>query len=269
VPFDHSSVKVSRYIGYLGEIKNHTQQPRPYTLYPRPLVILLTVSNESWTLLAAEFALADVEWRVTEVLIQGGDGGSSEATVRPQLRYEVVLRRLDETLGVTGWSSRYTALGEAVACELAIGSVYKSAVAESTHVNKSTASRDAFVYAAELFGLVPPVSRLETYHADYDAETKTLLYEPEVTPGANRPVAKDARESTQVAKPQLVPEAPVKSAGQQAIDKLVERLEQQGRGKEVAKLIVRYGGYGQNPEAARELYSKLRALLVGQEGGSS
>jgi hypothetical protein len=216
------------------------------------------VSNEPWNDLAVAFAESDVEWRIIALSAEG-----NEATVRPQLPFEAVLQRLNETLNVAGWSSRYRALGDAVACELTIGTVTKSAVAESTHVDKSTASEDAFVYAAELFGLVPPVNRTENYHVDYDPEAKTLLFEPEVAKSAGRPRAEPVSSPTQP------PEEAPKSAGQQAIDKLVERLEAEGRGKEVAKLIVQYGGYGQNPEAARELYSKLRALLVGQEGSSS
>jgi hypothetical protein len=215
------------------------------------------VSNEPWKHLAASFAESDLEWRIVALSTEG-----NEATVRPQLRFEAVLQRLDETLSIAGWSSRYRAIGEAVSCELTIGTVTKSALAESTHVDKSTASKDAFVYAAELFALVPPVNRTESYHADYDPETKTLLYEPEVgNPSAPRPQAPESGSSP------AKEETPVKSAGQQAIDKLVERLEHEGKGKAVAKLVVQYGGYGQNPEAARELYGKLRALLV--DGSSS
>ena len=55
---------------------------------------------------------------------------------------------------------------------------------------------------------------------------------------------------------------PPKPAGQQAIDRLVERLGGEGKGLEVAKLVTRYGGYGDDPEAAKELYSQLRALLL-------
>lgn len=214
------------------------------------------MSNEPWNHLAAPFTASDVEWRVIQILSDG-----HEAKVRPQLRFERVRQRLDETLGIAGWSSRYRAVGEAVACELSVANVTKSALAESTYVDKSTAAQDAFVYAAELFGLVPPVNRFETFQVDYDAEAKTPLFDPEaMTEGG---VQREAPLS-----PPPVAEAPAKTAGQQAIDKLVERLEQQGRGKEVARLIVQYGGYGQNPEAARELYGKLRALLVG-EGGAS
>jgi hypothetical protein len=215
------------------------------------------MSNEPWNHLAAPFAASDVEWRVTQILSEG-----HEARVRPQLRFESVRQRLDETLGIAGWSSRYQAIGEAVACELSIANVTKSALAERTHVDKSTVSQDAFVYAAELFGMVPPVNRFETYQVDYDAEAGLPLFDPEVVPGSSRDRAVE-----QVLGPPVA-ETPEKSAGQQAIDKLVERLEQQGKGKEVARLIVQYGGYGQNPDAARELYSKLRALLVG-EGGAS
>ncbi len=215
-----------------------------------------TVSNEPWNELAAPFAALDVEWRVVEILAEG-----SEAKVRPQLRFESVRQRLDETLGVAGWSSRYRAVGEAVACELSVGNVSKSALAESAHVDKSTASHDAFVYAAELFGMLPPVNRFETYQVDYDAEAKAPLFDPEVGPSAEHLQREEVS-------PPVVAETPAKSAGQQAIDKLVERLEGEGKGKEVAKLIVKYGGYGQNPDAARELYSKLRALLVGESGAS-
>jgi hypothetical protein len=227
------------------------------------------VSNESLKQLAAPFAAASTEWRVIEIL---GD----EAKVRPQLRFERVRQRLDETLGVAGWSSRYRAMGEAVACELSVGNVTKSALAESTHVDKSTASQDAFVYAAELFGMLPPMNRFETYQVDYDPEAKAPLFDPEVEtnnlePGELEPEVRPdgMRPSSGTAADPApeVTEAPAKSAGQQAIDKLVERLEGEGKGKDVAKLVIKYGGYGQNPDAARELYSKLRALLVG-EGAS-
>jgi hypothetical protein len=55
---------------------------------------------------------------------------------------------------------------------------------------------------------------------------------------------------------------PVKPEGQQAIDRLVERLRAEGNGLETARLLVRYGGYGSDPQAARELYGKLRELLA-------
>ncbi|MGL4610006.1 MAG: hypothetical protein ACRCYY_10020 [Trueperaceae bacterium] len=218
---------------------------------PQVALSQVTLSKEFLNVLAAPFHKVDLTWRVVNVVAE-----SREAILRPQLRFEAVLERLNNVLGVAGWSCRYQGLAEAVSCELVIAGVSKSAVAESTHVNKSTAAQDALVYAAELFGLVPPVSREESYTVDYDLETQSILFEPEVFS------VKESHEPTPTA------DTAMKSAGQQAIDKLVERLETQGRGKDVAKLIVQYGGYGQNSEAARELYSKLRALLV-ESGGSS
>lgn len=58
-----------------------------------------------------------------------------------------------------------------------------------------------------------------------------------------------------------------KSEGQRAIDRLVDRLRSEGHGLETAKLLVEHGGYGSDPEAARALYGKLRALLM-QEAAS-
>jgi hypothetical protein len=223
------------------------------------------MSNESFNNLLAPFTPSDIEWRVVAAIAE------SEANVRPQLRFESVRQRLDDALGVAGWSCRYLALGEAVACELVIGTVSKSAVAESLHVDKSTASRDAFVYAAELYGMLPGVDRFASYQVDYDAETKTALFDPETLVDPETladPETPSEVQPRSEASPELPVQETPKSAGQQAIDKLVERLEAAGKGKDVAKLVVKYGGYGQNPDAARELYSKLRALLVG-EGGAS
>jgi hypothetical protein len=45
------------------------------------------------------------------------------------------------------------------------------------------------------------------------------------------------------------------------IDRLVERLKDEGQGLAAARLLVRYGGYGKDPDAARELYAQLRELL--------
>ena len=48
------------------------------------------------------------------------------------------------------------------------------------------------------------------------------------------------------------------------IDRLVDRLKAEGLGAQAAKLVVRYGGYGRTAEESRELYGKLRSLLVGK-----
>lgn len=60
-----------------------------------------------------------------------------------------------------------------------------------------------------------------------------------------------------------MPEAPrEKPAGQRAIDRLIDRLRAEGKGRAVAELVVRYGGYGNDPATAREFYAQLRSLLL-------
>ena len=48
------------------------------------------------------------------------------------------------------------------------------------------------------------------------------------------------------------------------IDRLVDRLKDEGQGLAAARLLVRYGGYGKDPDTARELYAQLRVLLRGE-----
>lgn len=61
------------------------------------------------------------------------------------------------------------------------------------------------------------------------------------------------------------PTETVKSEGQQAIDRLVERLRGEGYGSDVARIITSFGGYGTTPEQRRALYGELRALLKRQQ----
>lgn len=59
-----------------------------------------------------------------------------------------------------------------------------------------------------------------------------------------------------------------KPDGHQVIDRLVERLREEGLGADAARLVTSYGGYGGDPDASRELYAKLRALLVQRSAGT-
>jgi hypothetical protein len=204
-----------------------------------------------WNQLALPFSPQDIEWRVTEV-----SEDSKQARVRPQLRYPVVVDRLNTVLGLSGWSSCYFPLAPGVfSGELSIQEVAKSSlVADRSFVNVDVLAQDALVYAAEYFGLVAPVKQNPDYWVEYDAESKTILFEPDLESAAQSTL-------TTRAEPSIIGEPAEKPAGQQAIDKLIERLREEGQGLEAAKLLIRYGGYGQNPEAARELYGKLRDLL--------
>ncbi|MEX2501843.1 MAG: hypothetical protein WD336_05675, partial [Trueperaceae bacterium] len=53
-----------------------------------------------------------------------------------------------------------------------------------------------------------------------------------------------------------------RSEPERMIDRLVERLREEGLGAPAARLVTSYGGYGRDLEERRELYAKLRSLLV-------
>ena len=234
------------------------------------------MGQDTWTSLAQPFPESALEWRVLRL-----DDEGLRAQARPQLRVDAVLRRLDETVGVVNWSNTLTALGSAtevlaLACTLTVEGVSKSAAATlGPGASASALADDALVYAAERFHMVPPADINLSYWVDYDKESGAMLYEPgtqetlaaaevgasaaATTPAATTP-ATTAAETAPLDAPS--PPKP-KPAGQQAIDRLVERLKAEGRGLEVAKLIIAYDGYGTDPNAARELYAKLRELLRG------
>ena len=81
---------------------------------------------------------------------------------------------------------------------------------------------------------------------------------PPAAAGATAPAGEAA------AGPAEAPPAEERPEAHQVIDRLVERLRAEGLGAQAARLVVRYGGYGRTPEESRELYGKLRTLLVGK-----
>ena len=242
--------------------------------------------NVPWDALAAPFAASDLLWRVVKL-----SPDRLSAQVRPQLRASSVTARLDAVLGVDGWSREFAALGErGLVCTLRVADTAKAAVAPYTAEAELTdTADDALAGAAALFGLRPNTLLDELPWVDYDPEQRQPLYEPDLAaedgytngyinghtdsytapvtpPGPSTesappsPPVDTPAEPAQVEPPQA--ETPPKSAGQQAIDKLVDRLKADGKGLGAAKLLNAYGGYGGDPNAARELYAKLRALLL-------
>ncbi|UCH24731.1 MAG: hypothetical protein JSV66_12360 [Trueperaceae bacterium] len=172
--------------------------------------------------------------------------------MRPYLRAYAVVGRLNEVLGVAGWSNTFHALGSrAVVCELTIAGTTKSAVASDllSEPDVSKLGEEAFARAAELFDICPPVDPDLDYWVEYDPDTKAVLYEPEFQSSA---VDGDKQSEVSFGKPE----------GQQVIDRLVERLKREGLGLETAKVMVAHGGYGHDPASTRKLYTKLRALLL-------
>lgn len=247
--------------------------------------------------LSAPFALQALEWRVVRL-----SPDKMSAQVRPQLRLEAVRRRLDEVCGALGWSNSFTGVGDgAVACTLTCAlegaELHRSAVAaRAPQGDPVSTAEDAFVYAAEALGMRPPVSAAQLPWVDYNLESGEILFEPDLselgaaseppaeavfggaTPsvGASSVSSREGAPSPELPTPppssvsplsapptpqDPAPSAP-KPAGQQAIDRLLERLRAEGLGLQAAKLVVQYGGYGADPAAAKELYAQLRALLL-------
>ncbi len=243
------------------------------------------MNSSPWDALAAPFAPTDLTWRVVKL-----SPDRLSAQVRPQLPLAAVTARLDSVLGVDGWSHAFAALGErGLCCTLTVGAAHKAAVvAYSELQGLGAAAEDALIAAAGFFGLQATVLLEELPWVDYDAEQGDILYAPDLSAAQDvtQPVGRGAPQEAVAAETQVpetqapempvVAEAPVfpevpslppsatpKSAGQQAIDKLVDRLKAEGRGLQAARLLNTYGGYGSDPQAARELYAKLRELLLG------
>ena len=225
------------------------------------------MQEQLWAQLTADFPLDATEWRVVEV-----SEDKRQARVSAQLHVDAVTERLNRVLGVMGWSNNYIPLrNDAVGCNLSIGELSKTSMLPFLDtVDSAVRASDALVKAAESFGIVPAVPTDETYWVDYDAEAGAILFEPDVatTPVTSVPIA--SASPSLAASPAPAEAAPLvdsanadvgKSEGQKAIDRLIERLKNEGRGLEVTQLVMNYNGYGDSPDASRELYSKLRALL--------
>lgn len=232
---------------------------------PSPYRYTKRVDSPPWDSLAAPFFPSELSWRVVRL---SPDGRSAQ--VRPQLSAHALISRFDAVLGVGGWSHTLAPLGErGLVCTLSVAGVQKAALAPyAEHADLADTAADALAAAAAFFGLRPTLELGELPWVDYDPEQRQILYEPELpevtgVTGEDRvaPVGGDVAPSEPPPEPPAAP-LPTKSAGQQAIDKLVDRLKAEGRGLQAAKLLNRYGGYGSDSGAARELYARLRELLL-------
>lgn len=281
--------------------------------------------RDEWARLAAPFPPHALDWRVAQL-----DREGSAARLEPVVSEAAVVERLDQVLGVDGWSVRLLPLGsDAVVCELALLGVHKSAVGCSFAgaIAMERVGGWALGRAAGLYGMHPPAAR--GAWVDFDLEAGEPVFLPEVEPDAVPGLAPDAaagpvavrdaaerddvRSATTTASrgaggdgegvsAERVPEegalsedVPAESAtvdgghdergseesaaangdagaerseGQQAIERLVDRLRADGLGREAAALVVEHGGYGRSAEEARELYRRLRELLL-QKGAPS
>ena len=231
----------------------------------------------TWQKLAAPFPYDAILWRIVRLA-----DDQQTAQVHPQLRAAAVIARLNSVVGIAGWSNHFSPIGnEGLCCTLSVGEVRKSVVVslgmgDAKDLPRSSAERadDALAKAAEHFAMLPPVDQTLSYWVDYDPENRVILYEPApiapVQP-ALAPVHSPADSVNSTEHGDAYPNDSYddKSAGQQAIDRLLERLQQEGLGLEAAKLSISYGGYGSSPEAARAFYRELRGLLLKRNEASS
>ncbi len=135
---------------------------------------------------------------------------------------------LDEVWGPGGWSCRFqiaSAAPAAVSCTLELGGAIRGGV-----------------------GTGPTL----------EAAAEAALWMALAQAGAGRFPAIPATPETPTA-------ASSKPDAQELIDRLIARLREQGKGREAAALVVKYGGYGGDPETTKRLYGELRALLLEKE----
>lgn len=164
-------------------------------------------------------------WDAMHALLEAGPLGTEPSAAA--WLYE----QLDAIWGPGGWSCRFqvaSAQPPAVSCTLELGGVARSGV--GTGETLEAAAEAALWQAAAQAGVGRP---------------------PAVLPEA-RP---EAPPRTEAAKP----------SAQELIDRLIARLREAGKGREAAALVVKYGGYGRDPETTKRLYGELRALLLEKE----
>lgn len=198
-----------------------------------------------WRRLAEPFPSSEVQWRI-EALSKD----KTRALVVPYIDARSVLDRLDQVVGPENWADQYEVLhlsssGETrlceVKCRLTVYGVTKEDAGEGDSLK--AAFSDALKRAAVKFGIGRYLYRVEKQWVDYDPKTGRF------TPPRLLGEGEEARPQGE------------KPEAQQLIDRLVERLKEEGLGKEAAQIINRYSGYGRSPEETKRLYGELRDLL--------
>ncbi|MGC8877141.1 Rad52/Rad22 family DNA repair protein [Thermus sp.] len=214
--------------------------------------------DEVWRKLAEPFPKGEVQWRI-EALSRD----KRRALVVPYVDARTVLDRLDKVVGPEGWHDAYEVLSDQerllgdergekrerlceVKCRLTVLGVTKEDVGEGDSLK--AAFSDALKRAAVKFGVGRYLYRLEKQWVDYDPE-KGRFTPPSLPEGEGEGLE--------------APEEEEKPEAYRLIDQLLERLKEKGLGKEAARIITKYGGYGKTPEETRGLYGELRKLLKG------
>ncbi len=216
------------------------------------------MNSDAWEILAEPFAAGEVQWRV-EALSKD----KRRAMVVPYIDARSVLDRLDEAVGPEGWQDTYEVLvaqegSFAVRCRLSVLGVSKEDVGEGESLK--AAFSDALKRAAVKFGVGRYLYRLEKQWVDHDPDSGRFT--PPQLEARSHPQAQPPRGGH--AEPQEVLAEVEKPEPQELIDRLIDRLKEMGMGKEVARIVMKYQGYGKNLDETRQLYGELRSLLKGK-----
>lgn len=243
------------------------------------------MSEAPWSTLSEPFPPGAVRWHAVEGSLDG-----QRVRLSPHLAPEALGARLDAAVGPDGWALDLRPWGEdRLIAELTVRGASRATVVRvaalpglgdaDAHLDAGAAATGAAMSsAARLFGVRLPVRTVGDGWVDADPETGEALHPPEHaadTPtttaggaGVDGPPDGGGADEAPAHGGASVGAQPAaaKPDGHQVIDRLVERLREEGLGGDAARLVTAYGGYGRDPDASRELYAKLRALLV-ERGG--
>ena len=193
--------------------------------------------HTDWDKLAEPFSEDQIEWRSEKLWVD------DKNWLVPYPKQEAVIERLEQHFGPYSWQDSYELLLQnpiTVKARLSLhidglGLVSREDV--GTGPNFPQALAHAFQRAALKFGL----------GRELQADAREVLAQDQPTPGDTPP-----------GQP---PQDEAKPDAHKHIDGLLEQLKAQGMGKEAAKTVMKYGGYGRNLDESRQLFVELRNLL--------
>jgi hypothetical protein len=230
------------------------------------------MSAPAWSRLAAPFAPDAVRWHAVAI-----DEAEGRVRLAPHLDPARLRARLDEVAGPQGWSLRLIPSGaDGLIAELSLSDTVRAAWlpvlavpglrADDGTIDAGVATTGAaWTAAAEAFGVRLPVRSLDDGWVGFDPDRREPLHRPEHALAGDEgaddapPPASSAERGTPA---DAEPADEVKPEAHRVIDRLVDRLREEGLGAEAARLVAGHGGYGADAGASRELYAKLRTLLL-------
>lgn len=168
--------------------------------------------------------------------------------------------RLNTELGAHEWSfTAQAAAPNEVLAVLRIAGVSRTAFITRGSGETAEAALDrAFLVAFTDFGLPAALANLPAANVEVDDETGEALAFPPPPEQPVVPVSDDSAATPEVTGDPATDEL---AAGRELIGRLIDRLQKEGQGHEVARLVARSSGYGRDAAEARALYGQLRELL--------